>query len=162
MSYIIVATPPHVENPLTEEDPIRFTAGSMDNIEELIAGGAPTVTRPATIEAVPITDGGVVPYELLKEHIGGYIEVAYRLPLDAAGKRGTIDFFCDEEGLLKKLTPIMVRPSDGWILRGPIVVCFGTTDGESLGLEDRYFNGLWNMFSLLGFVDVKRMADVEA
>ena len=159
MSYIIVAKPPHVENPLTEEDPIRFTAGSMDNIEELIAAGAPTVTRRATIEAVPIPDGAVVPYELLKEHIGGFIEVAYRLP---AGKRRTIDFFCDEEGLLKKLTPIMVRPSDAWILRGPIVVCLGTADGESLGLEDRYYRALWNMFAVLGFVDVKDVANVTA
>ena len=156
MSYIIVANPPHVENPLTEENPIRFTAG--DNIEELIADGAPNVTRPATIESVTVPDGKHVPLDLLQKHIGGYIEVGYRLPLDERG-RETIDFFCDEEGLLKQLTPIMVRPSDGWVLRGPIVVCRGTADGESVGLEDRYYKPLRNMFRLLGFVDVKDVAN---
>ena len=130
MSYIIVANPPHVENPLTEEDPVRFTTGS--NIEELIAAGAPTVTRAATIESVEVHDRDI-PLELLQKHVNGYIEVAYSL---VVGKRSreSIDFIGDEEALLKKLTPTLVRPSDGWVLRGPLVVAYCTADGRHVGL----------------------------
>ena len=156
MSYIIVATPPTVENPLTEEEPMRFTSGS--NLEELIAAGAPTVTRPATIEAIELLGVGEVSLDVLQKHIGGYIEVAYRMPVDETG-RETIDLICDEEGLLKKLTPILVRPSDGWVLRGPLVVAYCTAEGIHVGLPEDHFNNFWGMFRVLGFTDVRRLAN---
>ncbi len=156
MSYIIVANPPHVENALTEEDPIRFTSGS--NMEELIAAGAPTVTRVATIEAIELLGVGEVALEVLQKHINGYIEVAYRMAVNASG-RETIDFICDEEGLLKKLTPTLVRPTDGWVLRGPLVLAYCTAEGVHLGLPEDHFNNFWGMFRVLGFQDVKELAN---
>lgn len=151
MSYIIVAKPPVVENPMTEDEPFRFTTG--DNIEELIAAGAPTVVEPATIEAVTTT---TVPLELLQKHIGGYIEVAYSILLKQ-GSRESIDFIGDEEALIKKLTPTMVRPTDGWVLRGPLVVCRATTEGEHVSLPEDVFNEIWGMFSVLGFRTKRRL-----
>ena len=152
MSYIIAVQPPVIQNPLTEEDPVRFTTGST--LEEAMAAGAPTVVRPATIEAVEYDGGKHLELDVFQKHIGGYIECAYRLPLD---ERRTIDFWGDEEALLKKLTPTMVRPTDGWVLRGPLVVCLGTAAGESYPLPDRYFNDVWGTFSVLGFLDKRRL-----
>ena len=93
--YIIVARPPVVENPLTEEEPMRVT--TAESVEAAIAEGAPVITRPATIQQVE-HEGGEVGFETLQKHIGGYIERAHFIRCDPHGL--TIDFWGDEEGLI--------------------------------------------------------------
>ncbi len=149
--HIIVARPPVVENPLTEAEPMRFTTG--DSIEDAIRQGAPVVTRPATLERVEVD--GAVGLDIMQKYIEGYIERAF--VMSSMHRSQTIDFWCDEDGLNKDLLPTWVRPSDGWPIRGPILICMGDDKGESHGLTSVYFDDIWGAFSVFGFVNVTRL-----
>lgn len=84
------------------------------------------------------THDGVPTLEEMQDIVDGYIETASRIPSSRDGI--TIDFYCNDVGLLDGLPFLFTRSSDGQPIAGNLVAVGGEVGtGESVALVDADF-----------------------
>lgn len=66
--------------------------------------------------------------EWMQEQLGGYIEVALT---NGMGGTDRVVVWCNEDGLVLRLPANVRRCTDGWLLRGPLLVMGCDRDGEN-------------------------------
>lgn len=84
------------------------------------------------------THDGVPTLEQMQDAVDGYIETALRIPSSRDGI--TIDFFCNDTGLLDGLPFLFTRTTDGQPIAGNLIAAGGEVEtGETVALVDADF-----------------------